>query len=126
VFPTDQYGAPETTIGNLHSLGAGLGFTALIVAMFVLPMRLRQDDAWSGLAGLSRWIGLVSAFLMVLYLFASETEGFLDGYVGLVQRIFAVAVLAWLFLLSVRLYQIADSTTRHDTTTQAHTTTTGP
>ena len=126
VFPTDQYGAPETTIGNLHSVGAGLGFTALIVAMFVLPRRLRHDDAWSGLAGLSRWIGLVSAVLMVLYLFASETEGLLDGYVGLVQRIFAIAPLAWLFLLSIRLYQITDSTTRHHNTTQAHTTTTGP
>lgn len=126
VFPTDQYGAPETTIGNLHSLSAGLGFTVLIVAMFVLPRRLRQDDAWSGLAGLSKWIGLVSAVLMVFYLFASETEGFLDGYVGLVQRIFAVSVLAWLFLLSVRLYQISDPTTRHHTTTEAHTRTPGP
>jgi hypothetical membrane protein len=44
VLPADQYGAPETTAGSLHSLTAGLGFTALIVAMFVLPRRLRRDD----------------------------------------------------------------------------------
>jgi hypothetical membrane protein len=110
VFPTDQYGAPETTIGTLHSLGAGLGFTAVIVAMFVLPRRLRHDDKWTDLAGLSRWIGLMSTVLMLLYLFASETEGFLDDYVGLVQRIFAANVLAWLFILSFRLLRVSRAT----------------
>lgn len=104
-FPTDQYGAPETTTGTLHSLTAGIGFIALIVAMFVLPKRLRRTDAWSNLAGLSRWMGGVASILMLLYLFASETEGFLDDYVGLVQRIFAATVLTWLFLVALRLYQ---------------------
>ena len=105
VFPTDRYGAPETTVGTLHSLTAGVGFIALIVAMFVLPRRLRQADAWSNLAGLSRWMGGAASILMLLHLFASETEGFLDDYVGLVQRIFAATVLTWLFVLALRLYQ---------------------
>ena len=105
VFPTNQYGSPETTIGNLHSLTAGVGFVALIVAMFVLPRRLRQDPEWSDLAGWSRWMGAGAAALMVLYLFASEVEGFLDGYIGLIQRIFAAVVLIWLFILSLRLYR---------------------
>jgi len=119
VFPTDQYGAPETTVGNLHSLTAGLGFTALIVAMFVLPRRLRQDDEWTDLADLSRWIGLASTALMLLYLVASETVGFLDDYVGLIQRIFAATVLAWLFILSFRLFRV--SSARADTlTTSPH------
>ena len=107
VFPTDQYGAPGTTIGTLHSSSAGLGFVALIVSMFVLPRRLRQDDAWSDLAGPSRGWGVAATILMLAYLFASEVEGFLDGYVGLVQLIFAATVLAWLFLLSLRLFQVS-------------------
>ena len=111
VFPTDQYGAPETTVGNLHSLSAGFGFIAVIVAMFVLPRRLRQDDDWSDLVGWSRWTGIAATILMLVYLFASETEGFLDSHVGLVQRIFAAAVLAWLFVLALRLFQVSGTET---------------
>ena len=110
VFPTDQYGAPETTVGGLHSLTAGLGFTALIVAMFVLPRRMRGDGEWADLAGLSRWIGVGSAILMLSYLVVSENHGLLDGQVGLVQRTFAVTVLTWLFILSLRLYRVATAT----------------
>ena len=118
VFPTDQYGAPETMIGTLHSLSAGFGFIALIVAMFVLPRRLRQDPAWADLAGPSRWMGVAATVLMLLYLFASEVEGFLDRYVGLVQRIFAATVLAWLFLISLRLFQVSKAAAPAQTSTQ--------
>lgn len=107
VFPTDQYGAPETTVGSLHSLTAGLGFIALIVAMFVLPRRLRHHDGWADLAGVSRWMGLASTVLMVSYLVVSENEGLLDGQVGLVQRIFAAIVLTWLLLLALRLFRVS-------------------
>ena len=110
VFPTDQYGSPETTVGGLHSLTAGLGFTALIVAMFVLPRRMRGDGEWADLAGLSRWIGVGSAILMLSYLVVSENQGLLDGQVGLVQRVFAVSVLTWLFILALRLYRVATAT----------------
>ena len=48
----------------------------LIVAMFVLPRRLRHDDEWVDLAGWSRWMGSASAALMVLYLVSSESDGF--------------------------------------------------
>ena len=115
IFPTDQYGAPETTVGTLHSLTAGFGFIAVIVAMFVLPRRLRQDDNWSDLVGWSRWIGIAATILMLLFLFASETEGFLDGQVGLVQRIFAATVLTWLFVLALRLFQVSNPQARTQT-----------
>ncbi len=112
ILPTDQYRAPETTVGNLHSLTAGFGFIAVIVAMFVLPRRLRQDDNWSDLVGWSPWMGIAATILMLLFLFASETEGFLDGQVGLVQRIFAATVLTWLFVLALRLFQVSNPQAR--------------
>ncbi len=115
IFPTDQYGAPETTVGTLHSLTAGFGFIAVIVAMFVLPRRLRQDDNWSDLVGWSRWMGIAATILMLLFLFASETERFLDGHVGLVQRIFAATVLTWLFVLALRLFQVSNPQARTQT-----------
>ena len=94
---------------------AGFGFIAVIVAMFVLPRRLRQDDNWSDLVGWSRWIGIAATILMLLFLFASETEGFLDGQVGLVQRIFAATVLTWLFVLALRLFQVSNPQARTQT-----------
>lgn len=103
LFPTDRIGSPETTMGTLHSLTAGIGFLAVISAMFVLARRMRIDDDWSDLAGPSRLIGVSAAILMVLYLIAKENEGFLDGHVGLIQRLFAATVLTWLFLLALRL-----------------------
>lgn len=33
--------------------------------------------------------------------------GFLDGQVGLIQRVFAATVLAWLFMLSLRLFRLS-------------------
>lgn len=105
LFPADQIGSPETTSGTVHSLTAGLGFLAVIAAMFVLPRRMRYDDDWKDLVGPSRVIGLSAAILMVFYLVAKEGEGFLDGYVGLIQRVFAATVLTWLFLLALRLFR---------------------
>ena len=107
IFPADPIGAPETTVGTLHELTAAVGFTALIAAMFVLPRRLQQDDAWMSLATPSRWTGALAAVLMLLFLFAAEIEGFLDGYSGAAQRLFAVTVLAWLFVLSLRLLKVS-------------------
>lgn len=118
LFPTDQIGSPETTIGTLHSLTAGFGFLALIAAMFVLPRRLRLEDDWTDLVGSSRVIGVSAAVLMVTYLVVSENEGFLDGYVGLIQRIFAATVLAWLFLLALRLFRT--SVTQQSSSEVAH------
>ena len=107
IFPADPIGAPETTVGTLHELTAAVGFIALIAAMFVLPRRLRQDDAWVSLATPSRWTGALAAVLMLLFLFAAEVEGFLDGYSGAAQRLFALTVLAWLFVLSLRLFKVS-------------------
>ncbi len=109
VFPTDQYGAPETTVGSVHSVTAGLGFAAVIAAMFVMPGRLRLDERWADLSGWSRRMGLASAGLMVFFVVSSESEGFLDGQVGLIQRVFAAGVLAWLFMLSLRLFRVSTS-----------------
>lgn len=103
LFPTDQLGSAQTTIGTLHSLSAGIGFLAVIAAMFVLPRRLRIDADWSDLVGPSVVFGISAAILMVLYLAAKENEGFMDGHVGLIQRLFATVVLTWLFLLALRL-----------------------
>jgi hypothetical membrane protein len=106
IFPADPVGAPETTVGTIHSLTAGLGFLAVIASMFILPRRFREDKDWTNLAGISRWMGTGTCILMVTYLFAQEgVVGTLEPWTGLLQRIFVATVLLWLFLLALRLFQ---------------------
>jgi hypothetical protein len=106
VFPADPVGAPETSVGTAHSLTAGLGFIAVIVSMFILPGRFREQAEWQNLAALSHWFGLVSIVLMVTFLMAQEgAVQVWQPWTGLLQRGMGAAVLLWLFLLALRLYR---------------------
>ena len=106
IFRSDPVGAPETLIGTLHSLTAGLGFVAVILSMFILPRRLRYDENWTHLAGIGRWMGAAASILMVVYLMAQEgTVEVWEPWTGLFQRALGASVMLWLFLLALRLYQ---------------------
>ena len=111
LFPSDPVGAPETAVGTVHSVSAGLGFVAVIAAMFVLPRRLRKHEAWKTLASSSPLFGIASIVLMVSYLMADE--GAIEAWqpwTGLLQRGMGAAVLAWLFLLALRLFRTSAGT----------------
>jgi len=106
VFPADPQGAPETWVGTIHSLTAGLGFIAAIASMFILPRRFLKHEEWKNLSSISRWFGIASIILMVSYLMAQE--GVVNAWgpwTGLFQRGMGAAVMVWLFLLALRLFQ---------------------
>ena len=106
VFPTDPVGAPETWVGTIHSLTAGFGFIAVIVSMFILPRRFLEHEEWKNLYSISRWFGMLTIILMVSYLMAQE--GVVNAWgpwTGLLQRGMGAAVMFWLFLLALRLFQ---------------------
>lgn len=106
IFPADPVGAPETPVGTVHSLTAGLGFISVITALFVLPRRLEKHERWSAISSLSPWFGVVTIVSMVTYLAAQERAiPILHPWTGLLQRLMAGAVLLWLFLLSLNLYR---------------------
>ena len=106
VFPADPVGAPETSAGTVHSLTAGLGFIAVIVSMFVLPRRFQEHKEWRNLSSISRWFGIASIILMVSYLMAQEgAVQAWQPWTGLFQRGMGAAVMVWLFLLALRLFQ---------------------
>lgn len=106
VFPADPLDAPDTLAGTLHSVTAGLGFLGVIAAMFLLSRRFVDDAEWQHLASLSRLSGVATIVLMVSYLMAQEgaVEAW-NPWTGLLQRGMAAAVMAWLFLLALRLFQ---------------------
>lgn len=106
VFPSDPVGAQDTLTGTVHSLSAGLGFLAVIAAMFVLSRPFLEHEEWQNLSSLSRWFGIATIFLMVSYLMAQEgAVPAWHPWIGLLQRGMVAAVMAWLFLLALRLFQ---------------------
>ena len=106
VFPANPLDAPDTLAGTLHSVTAGLGFLGVIAAMFLLSRRFVEDEEWEHLASLSRLSGAATIVLMVSYLMAQEgaVEAW-NPWTGLLQRGMAAVVMAWLFLLALRLFQ---------------------
>lgn len=108
IFPADPVGAPETTVGTVHSTTAGFGFIFVIASMFILPRRLKGQDQWGAIASISPVFGVVTIVSMVTYLVAQESPlSILHPWTGLLQRLMAGAVFLWLFLLSVTLYRTA-------------------
>jgi len=106
MFPADPLDAPDTTAGTLHSMTAGLGFLGVIAAMFLLSRRFAGDEAWQHLASLSPLSGMATIVLMVSYLLAQENAvPAWNPWTGLLQRSMAAMVMAWLFLLALRLFQ---------------------
>jgi len=106
VFPADPLDGPETLAGTLHSTTAGLGFLGIIATMFLLSRRFAEDEEWQHLASLSRLSGVATFVLMVSYLMAQEgAVAAWNPWTGLLQRGMAAVVMAWLFLLALRLFQ---------------------
>lgn len=108
VFPADPLAGPDTLSGTLHSMTAGLGFLGVIAAMFLLSRRFVEDAEWQQLASLCRMSGVATILLMVSYLLAQESavEAW-NPWTGLLQRGMAAVVMAWLFLLALRLFDTA-------------------
>ena len=106
VFPADPLDGPDTLAGTLHATTAGLGFLGVIAAMFLLSGRFAEDEEWQHLASLSRLSGVATIVLMVSYLMAQEgAVAAWNPWTGLLQRGMAAVVMAWLFLLALRLFQ---------------------
>jgi hypothetical membrane protein len=106
VFAADPLDAPGTLAGTLHSATAGLGFLGVIAAMFLLSRRFAGEEGWQHLASYSRLSGVATIVLMVSYLMAQEgAVEALTPWTGLLQRGMGAAVMAWLFLLALRLFQ---------------------
>lgn len=110
IFPEVQGGAPMTVVGVLHSTASVIAFAALALAMLVvLPKRLQHDPAWANLVAPSRWLGAAAAVFFFAFPFGVwDLVPALETRTGLIQRLFAVAVLSWFFLLSLRLYLTAE------------------
>lgn len=98
VFVTDPTGTTEyTTSGTLHDLGGYLSMLSVLISVWMLRGVFSRDAVYQHFARPQRWFaGLVTASMVALL-----TLG--EGQLGLIQRVFVVAVVVWLLVLAVRI-----------------------
>lgn len=101
-FPSDVDGSERTAHGRLHTLFTFLGFFSIILAVIVLtPVfgRVFERAAWAGVYGTLRQLELV-VFILGVVLWITRMKS-LRPFFGLVERLFYLSSLAWLFVLGL-------------------------
>jgi hypothetical membrane protein len=88
---------------GLHDAVSGLVFLALVVAQLVLARAFRRDPRWRDLRAYSIVSGILTLALLVLF-----GTSAIDGWNGLVQRVFLAVPLVWIMVLGIRLRRLAN------------------
>jgi len=106
VFPTDQNGSRfQTAAGTIHMILAIVIFAAIIVAASKLGSTLEHRPAWHGVKGWLTalpWVMIGGAVGTLVALRAPR----LKRIVGLFERLFYVASIAWFFIVAIELARI--------------------
>ena len=87
---------------QIHDLVSLLIFLALIVAQLVCARAFRQDPQWRDLRTYSLVSGVLTLALLVVYIADP-----IDGWNGIVQRIFLAVPWIWIVVLGLRLLRLA-------------------
>ena len=104
-FPTDQGGSRwQTAPGVIHMILAILIFAAIIVAASKLGSTLENRPAWHGVKGwlsVLPWVMTGGAVGTLVAMRSSRLKR-----VGLFERLFYVASIAWFFIVAIELARI--------------------
>jgi hypothetical membrane protein len=87
---------------EVHDLVSLVIFLALVAAPLVLARAFAQDPHWRDLRTYSLLSGVLTLALLVLY-----GTGAVDGWNGLVQRVFVTVPWIWIAVLGLRLRRLA-------------------
>ena len=91
----------------VHIAGAVLHFLGLSLASLTIAFRFARDPAWRGLAGYTAVNGAV--LLSMFFGFALAVipdDARLHPWAGLVQRVIVAIWMAWVFVVSARLWRV--------------------
>ena len=106
VFPTDQNGSRfQTAHGTIHMILAIVIFAAIIVAASKLGSTLENRPAWHSIKGWLTALPWVMTGGAVGILVALRGPR-LKRIVGLFERLFYVASIAWFFIVAIELARI--------------------
>jgi Protein of unknown function (DUF998) len=96
VFEVDRPLAPQTVQEVIHSNSAVAAFVLLVVSMMLFSLACWSDERWWS----ARWASLGLAVTAAVAAVGTQFAG-RAGYSGLVQRVLAGAVLAWILLTAL-------------------------
>lgn len=82
-----------------HTISASVTVFALILAPVLLFRRLRRDPKWRNLGGYS-----IAATVVALAFAVMASLPAFAGLEGLMQRLVTAVLLAWMFVIAIRLY----------------------
>ncbi len=104
IFPTDRIDSAadiwnQSTTGLVHATTALIGSLSILLAMFILSWKFRKDPRWRSLV---IWSALL--FCGAFTLLFAQSEG---PRVGLMQRLLATIISAWLIRVAIRARSIA-------------------
>jgi len=104
IFPCDYRGSEITFLGMGHNILAGISCGLIPMAMLSLIYPLRKDENWKGY-----WIFFFILFAIFLMVFIPLTMTFpLGAIIGLVQKMGLTVMISWIFLMSTKIYRLAD------------------
>lgn len=101
-FPSDVDGADRTAPGKLHTLFTAFGFIAIVFAAIVLtPVfdRVYEKVKWASVVGPLRYLELAVVVLGIVLLITRARA--LRSIFGLIERLFYISGLLWLFILGL-------------------------
>ena len=102
IFTSDLQGTPHTRIGRIHDQMGMVAFSSATVALLLLSLALRWENAWRSVrhpALVLATVALVS--FLLLDWFGQRNLGGLD------QRVFLVSLLTWMWIIGRRMLAIA-------------------
>jgi hypothetical protein len=96
LFATDPTGTTErTTGGTLHDIGGLVSMLSVLISVWMLRGVFSRDPRYQSFAATQLWIAGVVTASMAALLALGETQ------LGLMQRVFVVAVVSWLLALGI-------------------------
>jgi hypothetical protein len=99
IFPTDLAGSAETSSGSIHDKASLIGFVSIVLASFFL-LRFRRDEKWKKHYRSSLLLSLIMMITFLTFMASIIME---FRFIGLIQRLFIMAVLLWLVITARRI-----------------------
>jgi hypothetical protein len=113
-FTTDPSAMFEQTTmhGLVHGIFGAVVFTLAPISCFVFYRRFRKDPAWHSLAAWTLSSGIVLTLGIVILKISQQPGSGMFEWKGLIQRVFLVTFMTWIFTVAARLRRICRVTSR--------------
>lgn len=105
-FPMDEPGGARSNHGTMHGLIAIVTFAAIALAAGRLSTVAKHVPGWgtlSTVSGAFAWLMVASLVAMMVMTRGARATNSTPTYFGAVERIFYLAIVAWLVLVAVGL-----------------------